>query len=377
VTVTFDEARRRVQADWPDYDPAPFGFESDADWFVLLLPETIGGRIAAVSKESGDIRWINENADEYVEDRTVGDWAGVVTGETAAASLRGWEGDLHHALALADPVARAAALEELAKEQSRDHLGRFASGGGGVRESLASETSIGGLNQAASAELSRILGHDVRVDMTGSHLGTAKEHLEGVTRVAERFPTANLTSVTTGALNTNTYAHAVDIRPGGPPSLRAPDTNHIVFNSVYASPSGRAEYLSSLKNDTKGWDREEVYGISDRKVAGFHVRNGDTPIAVGAHEMGHIVDFSTGHRTEPAVRGLVSRLASREKSRQTLPGTPIRDPADFIHRTVSAYGRTNTGELIAEAVSDVAINGSGASKLSTGIVSILQQEAGP
>lgn len=72
--VIFEQARESVQGGWPDYDVAPYGYEGDADWLVFLLPETSGGRVAAVSKTAGTVRWINENADEYVEDRPVGDW---------------------------------------------------------------------------------------------------------------------------------------------------------------------------------------------------------------------------------------------------------------------------------------------------------------
>ncbi len=72
MMVTFEQAREAVQASWPDYNVAPYGYETDVDWLVLLLPETIGGRIAAVSKATGTIRWINENADEYTQDRPVG-----------------------------------------------------------------------------------------------------------------------------------------------------------------------------------------------------------------------------------------------------------------------------------------------------------------
>lgn len=70
--MTFDEARAAVKSEWPDYDLAPYGYETDAEWLVLLLPETAGGRIAAVSKGSGTIRWINENAPDYSQERPVG-----------------------------------------------------------------------------------------------------------------------------------------------------------------------------------------------------------------------------------------------------------------------------------------------------------------
>lgn len=71
--ITFDEARQAVRSAWPDYDVAPYGYESDDGWFVLLLPETVGARIAAVSKTTGTVRWISENAAEYTEERPAGD----------------------------------------------------------------------------------------------------------------------------------------------------------------------------------------------------------------------------------------------------------------------------------------------------------------
>jgi hypothetical protein len=73
--VTFEQARQSVEQAWPDYVVAPYGYEGDDDWFVLLLPTALGARIAAVSKATGTLRWINENADEYFEDQPVGDWS--------------------------------------------------------------------------------------------------------------------------------------------------------------------------------------------------------------------------------------------------------------------------------------------------------------
>lgn len=71
MTIGFSQARQAVRSQWPDYDLAPNGYEDDAEWFVLLLPERAGGRIAAVSKTTGAIRWINENAAEFNQERPV------------------------------------------------------------------------------------------------------------------------------------------------------------------------------------------------------------------------------------------------------------------------------------------------------------------
>jgi len=109
--ITFEDARQVVAADWPDYDPAPWGFEGDEDWFVLLLPETTGGRIAAVDKESGELNWINENADEYTQERPAG-----------APHDRNAEESTPLAITYLRPGART---------YKRDERGRFGSGGGG------------------------------------------------------------------------------------------------------------------------------------------------------------------------------------------------------------------------------------------------------
>jgi hypothetical protein len=70
--LAFAEARRIVGARWPDYSVAPYGYETETNWLLVLLPETAGGRIPAVSKVTGAIRWINENSDEYTQERPVG-----------------------------------------------------------------------------------------------------------------------------------------------------------------------------------------------------------------------------------------------------------------------------------------------------------------
>lgn len=72
MTVSFDEARQLVQGEWPDYKLADYGYEDDERWFLVLLPETMGGRIPVVAKATGDVTWINENAAFYSRERPVG-----------------------------------------------------------------------------------------------------------------------------------------------------------------------------------------------------------------------------------------------------------------------------------------------------------------
>lgn len=69
--ITFADARQRVASRWPDYEIAQRGYETDAYWILLLLPETAGGRIPIVAKRGGAVRWINENSDEYSQERPI------------------------------------------------------------------------------------------------------------------------------------------------------------------------------------------------------------------------------------------------------------------------------------------------------------------
>jgi hypothetical protein len=71
MSVTFPEAINTVATQWPDYNVADYGFDGGGEWFVLLLPETAGGRIAAVDKTSGAVRWTNENDNNYTEEHPV------------------------------------------------------------------------------------------------------------------------------------------------------------------------------------------------------------------------------------------------------------------------------------------------------------------
>lgn len=70
--ITFQQAREIVKERWPGYVVAGFGFETDDEWFLTLLPERTGGRVPAVNKESGALRWIEAYGDEYNKNRPVG-----------------------------------------------------------------------------------------------------------------------------------------------------------------------------------------------------------------------------------------------------------------------------------------------------------------
>lgn len=71
--VTFEQAREKVKGRFPDYSVADYGYEGDDHWFLILLPERMGGRIPAVAKADGAVTWINENAAIYTQERPVGE----------------------------------------------------------------------------------------------------------------------------------------------------------------------------------------------------------------------------------------------------------------------------------------------------------------
>lgn len=72
--ITFDDARAAAREAWPDYRFASYGYETDSIWILLTLPETIGGRVGAVTKSTGMMRWIQPYSAEYSQERPVGRW---------------------------------------------------------------------------------------------------------------------------------------------------------------------------------------------------------------------------------------------------------------------------------------------------------------
>lgn len=77
--ITFEQALAAVERDWPDYELARHGFETDRHWLLVILPERMGGRIPAVVKATGVIEWVSAYSDEYREDRPVSLTAGTST----------------------------------------------------------------------------------------------------------------------------------------------------------------------------------------------------------------------------------------------------------------------------------------------------------
>lgn len=72
MALTFEQARQAVASAWPDYVTAPYGYETDRSWLLVLLPERAGGRIPAVDKKTGVVKFIHAYSSEYTEERPHG-----------------------------------------------------------------------------------------------------------------------------------------------------------------------------------------------------------------------------------------------------------------------------------------------------------------
>lgn len=73
--ITFVDALASARKAWPDYRFAPYGYETESIWILLPRPETVGGRVGAVTKSSGTFRWIQPYWPEYSQERRAGDWS--------------------------------------------------------------------------------------------------------------------------------------------------------------------------------------------------------------------------------------------------------------------------------------------------------------
>jgi hypothetical protein len=157
-------------------------------------------------------------------------------------------------------------------------------------------------------------------------VGTARQHAEGVLRVAERYPNVAINEVATDRLLL-AYAEW--------------DDDRLVFSDRYSSEARRSRYLSELAGDGQ---------------ADWHPF--DSPVGMAVHEMGHALDVGTLSRGSRAqFDELVQRHGGTAGARQ-----------------VSGYAETNTDEFIAEAFADAMMNGPRATPLSRAVLDVLDAE---
>jgi hypothetical protein len=288
------------------------------------------------------------------------EWAFTV----AAPKSVGWEQDLAGALALADPTARAAALDEIAKEQSRDHLGRFSSGGGGgaaapagggaagggaggggIRASLANAKTTDEVSTVLASEATALTGRPVHVDLAGADVHVARQYAEGTLKGFEKFPNTRVQVVTTYGPGSNRPELFTDHHDAFAVSSIAPrEPNGVVyhhaigFNAAYSNARGDAVLAYS-------------------ESSGFTVHGGHVSTAL--HEYGHHVDRITGMD----IGGTRSLAIAAEHAK----AAGVTRHA-YVKANLSKYATTNKQELFAEGFADAMQHGSGAADLSRALL---------
>lgn len=237
--------------------------------------------------------------------------------------------------------------------------------GPAVRQVLQEARTTGAVERVFREEYERITGRPMERRQTVSFAGsaaTAREHAEGILRGLERFPDVRIDSVgVISGVTDDAYATA-----GG---------GRISFSYRYTSPDGRKAYLESLQKDVANWDKGvQEWGLGIFRRSGFHPRGTGNPQATAVHEFGHVLDLET---LRSSIRADLDALLERRFEEGVRLGRPAGETAlidveDLIFREVSGYATKNRTELVAEAFSDVMVNGTGASQLSRDIFALLE-----
>jgi 8-oxo-dGTP pyrophosphatase MutT (NUDIX family)/2'-5' RNA ligase len=203
-----------------------------------------------------------------------------------------------------------------------------------IRSALTDATDVAAVSGAFEAEAERITGREIPARFEGS-VETAREHAEGLLRALERFPDADLKSVSTKALADSRFAEA--------------DGAHIRFHASWTSDDARQRYL-------------DVLARSEREK--FHVPGSASPAGTAIHELAHVVAEQTlgGGSNAAVVQYLKDRAA------QLGHGMTPDDVAKFL---VSRAAAADVRELVAEAMTDVMLNGEAASADSRRIYDIV------
>jgi hypothetical protein len=218
-----------------------------------------------------------------------------------------------------------------------------------VRPALRQARSLPELSSAFTSEVARVTGSQQvpHVDMQGSSLATAQEHLEGILRGYERFPGVRLRSVNVyephqvEAYLRGVMAFAPALEPGNP------QHGDIRFNYWWARHDRRQDYLDSVKRGAaEGWSPP----------------NSDSPVSVGTHEFAHILHAALGRQR------IIDQVARYLRRYGRYHGM---SPEQVAEQKVSRQAGKQLIEAIAEAFVDVSYNGDQASEFSRGIYDIL------
>lgn len=218
-------------------------------------------------------------------------------------------------------------------------------GASSIRPALR-QTTPADLSRAWQAEMKRVTGRDIIVQIPpAASMATMGQYAEATVAMLERFPEMRLRKISWFDADGPHYAR---VRRG---------TATLEFNARWASEENRRAYLSGLRNDVKGWTEP-----ADR---GWSVRGASTPQATAYHELGHMLSIETfGGRLDSKALSIVHRRAVLEG---------IADD-ELVARDISAYAGSNAEEMIAEAFTDVVLNGPAASQISRELYEMITDE---
>lgn len=226
-------------------------------------------------------------------------------------------------------------------------------GGSSVRGALAGASTTQELNVAAMAEMKRITGRDIPVDMAGQDLQLAKENLEGIAQGLERFPDASLVGVYSygpGAAKTNMGGEIARLHSDASAVTQAhgvmEDGKVVVKSNVY--------FNNRYSKDPAGYRAAKL----ETHDTGYLVTG--TPTGTALHEFGHVVVNQTSSKR--AAYDAAVDLADKAGA----------TPRTFITRHVSGYASEDMGEFAAEAFADVMTNGSSASLVSKAAFDVIE-----
>lgn len=196
-----------------------------------------------------------------------------------------------------------------------------------VRRIFAEAQTPDVVSQVLADEYQRLTGRTMVVELRGS-VETAREHAEGILRAVERNPEIAITRITTGPTS-RAYAETVG--------------TEITFSQRWTSVQRRQDYLEALAADVR---------------SGWHPPGTGSPISVAVHEAGHVLDPHTLRRQ---IDELIDDVAARTGvARERV-----------VPLGISGYADTHVAELVAEAYSDVVMNGARASNLSKAVIRLV------
>lgn len=215
-----------------------------------------------------------------------------------------------------------------------------------IRPALRDAKTPRELTRIWEAQAQQITGYPFYVSRMprGISLDTAREYAEGTLQMLAQFPGAKVDRI-----------HWWDDAKS-PAYARVNRGGHALeFNMKYASEKGRANFLEARRRDIEDWDTNDTsWGVRNDVTGGQ---------GVVYHEFMHILDLENA---QDRVSGGLVPILLHHAGNGTIE--------DAIKRQVSTYATRNYNELIAEAGTDVMVNGDAASELSKEIFDLLRHE---